>query len=245
MPCIFPPSLLRLHPRPHLRMHGGRAVNRGELKHANQGCALLVACLSFSTSIVILIREGILPFVAFFPLAAGFMYSRGATIAGLSLKLKRGLGIKNLIVAFTWASTIIAFVYPWTMSYRMLSLIFAFFFLKSFINTVIYDCRDARGDALAGLITIPVYFGERKTRVILGVLHTSFHLGIAASVLLGFIEFRPIILLYSGGMGFLYIWLYTNNRKAFFRDILVDGEWIIAVLFRNIYQFSRSAFYSS
>lgn len=221
------------------------AVNRGEFEQAHRGCGLLAACLSFAASLLVLLWIGVLPVAAFFPLAAGLMYSRGARIAGASLRLKGGLGVKNLTVAFTWAFTIAAFLYPWAGSIAELVMVFVFFFVKSFINTVIYDCRDARGDALAGLVTLPVFLGMSKTRAFLHGLHAALHLCLAALVLLGFIEFQPVILVYSGGAGFLYISLYANGRRAVLRDLLVDGEWVLAVVFRNTYQFSRSAFYSS
>lgn len=150
------------------------------------------------------------------------------------------------MVAFTWAATLAAFVYPWAENFLLLILISLFFFLKSFINTVIYDFKDMKGDAMARLLTLPICLGEVKTRRVLAALHFLLHLSVAALILLDFIRFEPPILIYSAAVGFVCISLYTKNRSPPLRDVVVDGEWIFAVLLRNFaVQLSRSASHST
>ncbi|MFH1773433.1 MAG: UbiA family prenyltransferase, partial [Methanobacteriota archaeon] len=221
-------------------------INRRGEESAKRSLALLVVGASLLVAILILIKQGISPLIAFFPFMIGFAYSKGIKIGKISLKLKRSLGIKNIVVAFTWASTICALIYSWAGSYLQLLLIFAFFFLKSFINTVICDCRDVKGDSLAGLTTLPVYFGEARTKMILQLLHSSFHLSVIALILLKLIEFETIILLYSWMAGMIYIPLYANSKKTIFRSAVVHGEWVHMLMFRSIaIQLSRSASHSS
>jgi len=52
--------------------------------------------------------------------------------------------------------------------------VFPFFMMKSFINTVIWDFRDVKGDDAAGIKTLPIWLGEKKTRKLLQLMHT-FH----------------------------------------------------------------------
>ncbi len=196
-------------------------INRMGERGARRGYVLLVAGTSLLVAILILLKQGIFPAAAFFPFVVGFLYSKGVKIGKSSLKLKQGSGVKNIIVAFTWASTICAFIYPWANDYLQLILIFVFFFLKSFINTVICDCRDIRGDSLAGLTTLPVYFGEAKTRMILQILHSPFHLSVMVLILLDLVRFETIILLYSWMAGLIYITLYANSKKTSFRSAVV------------------------
>lgn len=221
------------------------AVNRAKIENAKKLPVVLLVCIAVSASALILIKEKISLLVVLFPLITGFMYSRGLKIGSISLKLKRGLGVKNFVTAFTWAATLAAFIYPWAESFSLLMLISLFFFLKSFINTVIYDYKDMKGDAMAGLVTLPIYFGEVKTRVLLQALHVILHLSIATLVLLNFISFEPVVLIYSATVGFVYVLLYTTSRDSSVRDVAVDGEWIFAVLLRNLaVQLSRSGFHS-
>jgi 4-hydroxybenzoate polyprenyltransferase len=221
-------------------------VNRREEKNARRGFVFLIACTSLLAAITILIEQGVFPAIAFYPLVVGFAYSKGIKIGRSSIRLKNGYGIKNIAVAFTWASTVSTLIYPWSESYPQLLLIFSFFFLKSFVNTVICDCRDVKGDSLAGLASIPVCFGEEKTKTFLQLLHSSFHLSVTLLILLDMVKFETIILLYSWGIGLVYIHLYANNRKTLFRSTMVHGEWVHMLIFRDlVIRLSRSASHST
>ena len=182
-------------------------------------------------------------FIAFFPFFMGFIYSRGIKIGKFKLSLKRGYGIKNIVVAFTWAFTTCVLIYKWTETFFQLLLVFAFFFLKSFINSVICDCRDIKGDLAAGLTTIPIYLGEKRTRKILQILHfankklTSKNIEVINSekqLLDTKIELETIILVYSWIFGMIYIWLYANSKKTVFRTVAVHGEWAYILAFRRL-----------
>ncbi|MBS1264140.1 MAG: 1,4-dihydroxy-2-naphthoate octaprenyltransferase [Methanonatronarchaeales archaeon] len=120
--------------------------------------------------------------------------------------------------------------------------VFAFFFLKSFINTVIYDFRDVGGDAVAGLRTFPVRLGERRTAALLLAVHLLLHAWLGLSVFVGFLSFQPIILACSWLLGLVYIYLYARTSsgkeggpRSKMRDFLVDGEFVLAVAFRNLF----------
>jgi len=141
-------------------------------------------------------------------------------------------------VAFTWATNIVIILQYWNIDIFSLFFVWLFFFLKSFINTVLYDFRDVKGDCSAGLLTLPIFLGNKNTRILLYLLHIFAHLQIAIAILLGKIKFDPAILLYSAVIGLIYTEFYstTKERSGRIRDILVDGEWIIAVLLRALTQ---------
>ncbi len=220
-------------------------VNRPEVKDADRNTILLIVSIFLFAAISILFIKRVSPLAALIPFFIGFLYTKGLKIGSISIKFKQGLGIKNFVVAFTWAFTILAFIYNST-NYLMSLSIFIFFFFKSFINTVLFDCKDIEGDSLAGLITIPVYFGEKRTRKILQLLNSSFHLILTASFLSGLVEFDAFILFYSWGAGFTYISLYANSRKTIFRSIIVHGEWTHMLAFRYLaIQLSWSVFHNS
>ncbi len=209
-------------------------INRREEEEADRHVGIGVVVISLVIAILILIKMHVSIFIAFFPFFMGFIYSRGIKIGKFKLSLKRGYGIKNIVVAFTWAFTTCVLIYKWTETFFQLLLVFAFFFLKSFINSVICDCRDIKGDLAAGLTTIPIYLGEKRTRKILQILHFVFHLTAITLVLLNIIELETIILVYSWIFGMIYIWLYANSKKTVFRTVAVHGEWAYILAFRRL-----------
>lgn len=209
-------------------------VNRPEEKNADKNIVLFIISAILFITLLVLTSSKVSPLVALLPFVIGFLYTKGLKIGSISIKFKQGLGIKNLVVAFTWAFTIVAFIYNFTENHLQSFWIFIFFFLKSFINTVLFDCKDIEGDSVAGLITIPVYFGEQRTRIILQFLNSSFHLIFVGSVLSGLVKFDTIILLYSWVAGSIYIPLYANRKKTIFRSVIVHGEWIYILAFRYL-----------
>ncbi|HEY9205887.1 MAG TPA: UbiA family prenyltransferase [Candidatus Methanoperedens sp.] len=221
-------------------------VNRPEEKNANENIVFFIISDLLFITFLILVLKKVSPLVVLFPFVIGFLYTKGLKIGSISIKFKQGLGIKNFIVAFTWAFTIIAFIYNFTDNYLQRFWFFIFFFFKSFINTVLFDCKDVEGDSVAGMTTIPVYFGERRTRIILQFLNSSFHLIFVASVLSGLVKFDTIILLYSWVAGLIYIPLHANRKKTIFRSVIVHGEWTYILAFRYLaIQFFRNASHNS
>lgn len=95
-------------------------------------------------------------------------------------RLKDVLVVNSLLVAVAWAITLtlvpIAFVdAPLSAG---VAVVFAYFVLDRFINTEIPNLKDAAGDAAIGVSTLPVVFGERRTR------HILYALSIAIAALL-------------------------------------------------------------
>ena len=205
------------------------SVNRSDLCGARRDIALLVSMIAFFIGTYILFRQG-LYFVSFIPFVIGFLYSKGLKVGNFNLKLKGGLGMKNIVVGLTWGGFITGVVSGSINSAIPLLFIFIFFGFKLFINSAIYDFKDIKGDALAGIKTLPVSFGEKRTRYLLLGMHTISHIGLMAAVMNGFLAFEPVILLYSFIAGVICILFYTipqeseTKDKKMARTFLVDGE---------------------
>jgi len=212
-------------------------INR-KIENINKKIALSIVIFAWIVGILILLSSGLVLSIALFvglwPFIIGFFYSKGVKIGRFYLRLKHGLGVKNFVVALTWTSTILGLAYPWIKNSSQLISLFLFFFFKVFINTTIYDYKDIKGDAIAGIRTLPVFFGEEKTRILLYILHFILHSIIAIFIFLGSVKFDRLIWVYSWLVGTLYIGIYADSKKKRFRDIVVDGEFIQMAILRNL-----------
>jgi|Deesub1362B_J571_1020462.scaffolds.fasta_scaffold02374_6 4-hydroxybenzoate polyprenyltransferase len=220
-------------------------INRGHLKTSMKTPAILVSITAFSLGTFL---SGF-TLACFVPYLIGFAYSRGIHAGNLTLRLKGGRGVKNIVVALTWGATIVLFMRAWTKSPATLAVIFIFFFTKSFINTIIYDFRDIDGDSKAGIQTLPIYIGESKTRLLLQTLNVLIHLFLLIMMVLGIANPEYLILLTCFICGVVYTTFLArkdignSHRTKILRDAIVDGEFILAVIFREI--LSSSTFLGS
>jgi 4-hydroxybenzoate polyprenyltransferase len=223
-------------------------INRSELEGTKKEMPILLCIISFLSAAFILSRHA-LEKIVLLPAAIGYLYSRGIKLGGFVIKLKGSYGAKNLVVGITWGALIAGIMRTWSSNLTSLLSIFSFFSMKVFINSVIYDFRDIRGDTEAGIKTLPVMLGEKKTKTVLLTLHLILHLAFLSAVLLGYIRFEPVILLYSFIAGVVCISFYletgTNEKKRrrLIREFLIDGESASAVALRKFTEplFLRSA----
>ncbi|HII79262.1 MAG TPA: UbiA family prenyltransferase [Methanosarcina sp.] len=205
------------------------SVNRTELNGSNKKVGLAVSLLAFIIGTYILAKEGMLA-LAFIPFVTGYLYSKGIKIGKLALKLKGGLGVKNIVVGLTWGIFIAGLAGSGCGNLIPVVMVFIFFGVKLFINSTIYDFKDIKGDTLAGIKTLPVSLGARKTRNLLTAMHLFSHLVIGVSIIHGALAFEPLIILYSFTCGLICIQKFTNSEGEEFpsqkleRTVLVDGE---------------------
>lgn len=205
------------------------AINRSELNGANKKLALLVCLITFAYACYILNISGLLP-IALLPLVTGYLYSKGLNFGKLNLKLKGGLGVKNLVVGLTWGTFIASIAGVGLESPLPVLLVFFYYGSKLFINSAIYDFKDIKGDLMAGIRTLPVSLGEKNTRKLLLLLHIISHSLLIAAIAMNLLAFEPVVVLYSFFIGMLYIFRLTLNREnettwgKAERLFLVDGE---------------------
>lgn len=215
-------------------------INRKELTAARKDIAVFVCLASFMIGTFLLYREGLI-LIAFLPFIIGYVYSKGIPIGNRKLKLKGNFGVKNLIVSFTWGIFIAGIAHHMAGDYSTLLFVFPFFTIKSFINTVIWDFRDVKGDGAVGIKTLPIWLGENKTRKLLQVMHITLHSWIAIAMLFEIINPEITILLTAFLTGIINTSFWTRPpaeddtefRKTL-RNFLVNGEFMLALVFRAV-----------
>ena len=216
------------------------AINRSELTGANRHAAIIASIIAFFAGALIFARENIY-FASFFPFIVGFLYSKGIKAGKLRIKLKGGMGGKNIVIGMTWGGTIASIIAEWTEELFIIFSIFLFFFLKLFINSVLYDFKDIKGDTAAGIRTLPVYFGKGNVRKILLVLCLVLHCFMILVFWMGYIRYEPVILSYSFIAGFIIVYFdlstfetNVSGIRKYSREIIIDAESTIALVFRSI-----------
>lgn len=186
---------------------------------------------AFSLSIL---KDPFALLVVHFPLFIGLIYS----IKILNVRLKDITGIKNIVVALSWA--VLGTSFPLAVAFKnfnQIVYIFYFIFIKFFINTTLFDVRDIKGDRINGVITIPVYLGLQKTKYLLLILNSTFIMWLFFSYLQGFFQEYFFVLTFTIFYGYFYILHFCGEgieiRKSL--DLLVDGEWILVVIVASIF----------
>lgn len=172
--------------------------------------------------------------VAHFPLFIGLIYS----IKILNVRLKDITGIKNIVVALSWA--VLGTFFPLTASFKNFNhilYIFYFIFIKFFINTTLFDVRDIKGDSINGVITIPVYLGLKKTKNLLLILNSTFIPWLLFSYLQGFFNKYVFILIFLIFYGYYYILHFCIEGVEIGKslDLVVDGEWILVAIVASVF----------
>jgi hypothetical protein len=156
------------------------------------------------------------------PYIIGYLYARG--IGGY--RLKGGYGVKNAVVALTWASTMPIFLGDLSITGL---LVYGFFFSKSFVNTILYDVRDTESDREAGIATIPTLMPVKNLRTMLILISAASHCVLIAAALGGLLAGADILVLSAlHSLGYIIIY---SGKCEFLRNTLVDGEWILYALY--------------
>ncbi|MDD4521693.1 MAG: UbiA family prenyltransferase [Methanosarcina sp.] len=209
-------------------------INRMELDGSRKEIGLAASILTFVVGSYVLTKEGMIA-LAFLPFITGFLYSKGIKIGRFALKLKGGLGVKNFVVGLTWGAFITGLAGITCKSIITLSSVFVLYGVKTFVNSVIDDFKDVKGDSLAGIKTLPICLGESKTQKLLLSLHLLSHIMLGVALIKGVIAFEPLVLIGSFICGLICIKDYTKesiSRRGitFFKD----GESIVTVGLRTI-----------
>jgi 4-hydroxybenzoate polyprenyltransferase len=186
----------------------------------------LVLSLILSLFLGFLVNVLTLP-ILLFPLFSGTLYS--VKFSKNLPRLKDILGVKNITIALTWAVTMALLPTFCLVEKDIISIItiFYFFFLKSLINTILFDVRDIEGDRTSGVRTIPVVFGRKKTKNLLLILNSTLIPWLAFSYRSGLFHHYLLVLILAIAYGYWYILHFcTKEQIGESLDLLVDGEWI-------------------
>ncbi len=152
----------------------------------------------------------------------------------ISERLKEIFVIKNLVVSAAWGGTVtfLPVLYFEAPISTATLCVFIFFFLRFFINTVVFDLRDIAGDLKEKINTIPVVLGYKRTRNIFQVLNAFIGLSFVLAVLLSILPLIAVLLLFSTLYSFIYLtYLKSEKNIHFVCDVIVDGEYFVLAAF--------------
>lgn len=157
------------------------------------------------------------------PLIANAFY--GTRLLSGVPRLKDIPVMKNVVVASTWAliTALIPALTTGPPGALAIAMVFYFMFVKTFIDTVLYDMRDVKGDRLNGVRTIPVMLGERKTTALLLIANSTL-LSLLPFTCKDVRLFTTVLVVY----GFGYIIYFMGKIDPLVLDFLVEGEWMLA-----------------
>ncbi len=212
-------------------------INRTEEQGACKKVGFAVTLFTFIVGAWIYAKNGLLA-LAFLPFVTGYLYSKGIRIGKFSLRLKGGLGVKNIIVGLAWGIFIAGTAGVNCQRLLPVFVVFIMYGVKVFINSAIDDFKDIKGDTLAGIRTLPVCMGELKTRNILLGMHLLSHLVLGVALIEGWLTFEPLIILCSFLCGLICIWRYTSEERYMSRKVEMeffkDGEALLIIILRGI-----------
>jgi len=163
-----------------------------------------------------------------FPLLAGIIYS--VKIHPRIPRLKDIFAVKSIIVALSWTVGNTFLPIPnLNAHFMIIVMIFYFFFIKSIINTVLFDLMDVEGDKKIGANTIPVVMGASETIKFLLILNSTLIIMILFCRIYGLFQAYLLPMIFCVIYGYLYIGYFYNNKNRLQMEIMVDGEWILIV----------------
>lgn len=216
-------------------------INRTELCGASKKIGLLACLFAFCIGSVVLIMNGIY-FAPFLPFLIGYIYSHGVRIGSFKLKLKGGLGMKNIVVGLTWGGTIALISCHWCDGLLTILVILLFFSSKTFVTSCVNDFKDVRGDIAAGIRTLPASLGEDLTKKVLILVLLIVHILMVYALLTHVIKNDWIIILYSLIPFTLFLFVYSSalERSRIFlvrklRDVIIYYESAITVAVRMVF----------
>lgn len=213
------------------------AINRKELSGSRKEMGLAASLITFLAGSYILAKRGLVVF-AFLPIVIGFLYSKGIKIGKYALKLKGGLGVKNVVVGLIWGASIVGIAGYSCKSIISIVAVFILYGVKVFINSAIDDFKDIKGDALAGIKTLPVSIGTQNTRSFLFGLHIIAHIILCTALINGVLAFEPMIIACSFLCGSICIHNYTKEDHSTFKKIglafFKDGEAALIIVLKIV-----------
>jgi 4-hydroxybenzoate polyprenyltransferase len=188
-------------------------INKSELCGANRKTGLFVCILAFCIGTILLFHDGIY-LAPLLPFIIGYFYSKGLRIGSCTIKLKGGLGVKNVIVGITWAGTIALIVSQWCTCIQTVMIIFLFFGMKLFINSCVNDFKDVKGDIIAGVRTLSAYLGENQTKTILILILAGMYSLMGYAIFFNVIRNEWIILLFSLVVTIAFLMVYSSSFET-------------------------------
>lgn len=124
-------------------------------------------------------------------------------------RLKEVFVVNTAVVALAWAVplTLMPLAFAGRGVTPSVALVFAYFFLRSFVDTELPNVRDREGDRKAGVRTLPVVIGLERTRLALYGVDAATAVVLAVAVATGHL---PVLVALALGVGLVYSLAVTS-----------------------------------
>lgn len=187
----------------------------------------------FSLGIGALIGAGALT-ALIVPVIVALAYS--VRLLQSTTRLKEILGVKSVMVAFSWAFT--GALLPAStqlVEFEKLALTFTYIFIQLLVNTILFDILDMEGDTVSGVKTIPIVLGLNVTRKLLTTLNSLLAPWLIYCLVRGlFLKYMPA-LVFGMLYGYIIIWAFSRrNCNRLLLEVAVDGEWMPLVALTSV-----------
>ena len=202
----------------------------------HRGTLHVLSAVAYGLAVSLSVLGG--PLVVAITVLPGVLWVLYATdwIPGVGLhvqRLKDVLVLNSAVVAFAWAVSLtflpIAFAgadVTWTAG-----AVFAYFFLRSFVDAEIPNVHDVDGDRAIGVNTLPVAFGVRRTRQALYVVDVLTAAVVAAAALTGHFHAGVAVALLAGvaySLGVTSLVGRFGDEKLF--ALAVECEYVVVAV---------------
>lgn len=138
------------------------------------------------------------------------------------------IGFKSFVAAFFYALMVFLLVFYYGASINLaVLLVFSFYYLRIFISNAACDIKDIEGDNKRGLKTFSVYFGDKKSALMLGVINVLSVMPIMVGVYLGVLPFFSIAIIATIPYAFLYLRQNQKVGKETLTNLIIDGEFML------------------
>ncbi|WP_280535275.1 UbiA family prenyltransferase [Halopenitus sp. POP-27] len=179
------------------------APNRTAFVRRHQRVLYVAGAIAYGVAVALAVSGGPLAFgLTLLPGAFWVLYALDyfAALGSRIRRLKEVLIVNSAVVALAWSVTIVGMPVAFTNApiTPTAGVLFGYLFLATFVNTEIPNVPDVESDAAAGVSTLPVVVGVRRTRQSLyGVVLLTLGL-IAYAVLRGLLVPAAALALLAG-----------------------------------------------
>lgn len=145
-------------------------------------------------------------------------------------RLKNVFLVNTVVVAFAWAVTVtlLPIAFAGASFTPAAALVFAYFFLGTFVNAEIPNVRDIESDRASGASTLPIVLGVRRTRNVLYGIDLCIGLLVGYAVLEGYLS---VVLAAALVVGLVYSVAVTGLLGRYDRDglltIVAESEYLV------------------
>jgi 4-hydroxybenzoate polyprenyltransferase len=212
------------------------SINRPETASKSKKYYVVPSVAAIVVSLVLGITVNLLAVaILMAPLVIGLLYS--VKISGSLPRLKEITGVKSLMVAFSW-SLYGAFL-PLVMQpagFDKIFLVFVYIFIQVFVNTILFDFLDMKGDLASGTRTLPIKLGRNRTKKLLFLSNSVLCLWLVFCGFSGlFLNFMPA-LIFGVIYGYVLIWNFSREGiQRLHAELMVDGQWVPVVAIMRLF----------